>query len=122
MPRARFAFDAGSGGVLWTTSEQDWIRWGHPVDPARLPISQQLYDELTRLIDWYDTSMNWDYPPNPGPWRERECERFNESARHALGRLRIELGPDWEIVDEFQDLHEDPNLDRYLADPHGFQR
>jgi hypothetical protein len=39
-----------------------------------------------------------------------------------LNRLRDELGPQWTIVDELDDVHEDPDLDRYLADPRGFQR
>jgi hypothetical protein len=103
-------------------SEQDWQRWGQPVDPARLPISGSLRDELGRLVKWYDESLNWDYPPDPGPWRQSECECFNEVSRRALLRLRQELGPDWELVDEFQDLYEDPDLDRYLADPPGFRR
>jgi hypothetical protein len=29
-------------------------------------------------------------------------------------------GPAWQIEDEFTELHEDPDLDRYLADPTGF--
>jgi hypothetical protein len=122
MPRARFFFDGGSGAVLWMVSEQDWPQWGQPVDVTRLPISTNLRDELVRLAEWYDKSLNWDYPSDPGPWRQPECDRFNEASRRALIRMREELGPDWEIADEFWDVHEDPHLDRYLADPRGFRR
>ncbi|WKU49069.1 hypothetical protein Q3V23_36170 [Streptomyces sp. VNUA116] len=122
MPTARFFFDAGSGGVLWAVTPEDKESWGYPVELDRLPISHDLQDSLNRLIDCYDTSLNWDYPPNPGPWREAECHHFNEAVCQALGRLRAELSPAWQIHDEFIALHEDPDLDRYLADPAGFVR
>ncbi|KOG67978.1 hypothetical protein [Streptomyces varsoviensis] len=121
MPTARFFFDAGSGAVLWVPLE-DWEVWGQPVVLDRLPISHELRDELNRLIARYDTSLNWDYPPHPGPWREAECQEFNAAVRQAVGRLRVELGPEWRICDEYFELHEDPDLDRYLADPAGFVR
>ncbi|GAA5610173.1 hypothetical protein CP981_31090 [Streptomyces platensis] len=122
MPTARFFFDAGSGGVLWAVTPEDKRTWGYLVDLDRLPISPDLHDSLCRLIERYDTSLNWGYPPDPGPWREAECHNFNEAVRQALGRLRDELGPAWQIYDEFDALAEDPDLDRYLADPAGFVR
>jgi hypothetical protein len=122
VPTARFFFDAGSGRVLWAAFDADDSRLGYPVDHDRLPISQSLKDELARLIAWYDTSMNWDYPPDPGPWREPECVAFNQSVNIAVAQLRRELGPDWVISNEAEDLHEDPDLDRYLADPRTFRR
>ncbi|MFD2766482.1 hypothetical protein [Micromonospora eburnea] len=122
MPHARFFFDTGSGGVLWPTDSQDWEAWGNPVRLAALRISAALRDELTQLVEWYDASLNWDYPPDPGPWREPECRAFNAAARRALDRLRAELGDRWVIADEFDEVHEDPDLDRYLADPITFRR
>jgi hypothetical protein len=117
---ARFFFD--NGGVLWMQSLEGQERWNNPADLDLLPISQPLRDELERLIDWYDTSMNWDYPPDPGPWREPECERFNRAVHMALSRLREELGAGWNIVNGFHDMHEDPDLERYLANPRAFWR
>jgi hypothetical protein len=120
MPSARFFFDPGSGAVLWAVTSEDRDAGGHPVDLDRLPISRPLRDELDCLVARYDTSLNWDHPLDPGPWREAECRRFNEAVRQALGRLRTELGPAWQIHDEFDEVHQDPDLDRYLADPTGF--
>jgi hypothetical protein len=122
MPSASFYFDAGSGGVLWTTTLQDWDTWGHPVELDILPISRTLRKDLERLATRFDTSLNWDYPPHPGPWREAECRQFNQAVHQALDRLRTGLGPAWQIHDEFEELHEDPDLDRYLADPTRFVR
>jgi hypothetical protein len=122
VPTARFFFDAGSGTVLWVTSPEDQQGWGYAVDLRRLPISQALRDDLTSLIARYDTSLNWDYPPDPGPWREPQCVRFNHAVHQAIERLRAELGPAWHIHDAFDELHEDPDLDRYLVDRAGFTR
>ncbi|MER0443560.1 hypothetical protein ABR738_03080 [Streptomyces sp. Edi4] len=122
MPAARFFFDAGSGAVLWAATPEDAEVWGYPVELDRLPISHDLRDVLYGLIARYDTALNWDYPPDPGPWREAECHHFNEAVRQALSRLRAELGPAWQIHDEFNALHQDPDLDRYMADPAGFVR
>lgn len=98
MPGARFFFDAGSGTVLWA-GPGDRDTWGYAVDLDRLPIGPDLRAELERLIAQYDTSVNRDYPPDPGPWSEPQCRRFNAAVRRALGRLRRELGPAWEIQD-----------------------
>ncbi|MEU7783031.1 hypothetical protein [Amycolatopsis sp. NPDC049159] len=46
---------------------------------------------------------------------------LSEGLRAELDNL-AELGPGWVVEDGFTELHEDPELDRYLADPKGFQR
>lgn len=122
MPHARFFFDAGSGGVLWPTGPQDQQAVGYPVRLEALPISAALRDELAQLVEWYDASLNWGYPPDPGPWREPECLAFNTAVRRALDQMRAELGDRWVIADEFEEVHEDPDLDRYRADPVRFRR
>ena len=122
MYSARFFFDAGSGTVLWSASPEAEEIWGYAIDLAGLPVSPALRAELAALIAAYDTSVNWAYPPDPGPWREPQCRRFNRAVRQALGCLRAELGSAWDIRDEYDDLHEDPDLDRYLEDTAGFDR
>ncbi|MFE6775383.1 hypothetical protein [Streptomyces sp. NPDC057702] len=122
MPTVSFFFDAGSGGALWPTTPEDREEWGYPVELDRLPIGDATRAALGELIARYDTSLNWDYPPDPGPWREAECRHFNEAVGRVLDRLRAELGPTWRIHDAFPPLHEDPDLDRYLADPARFTR
>jgi hypothetical protein len=122
LPTARFFFDAGSGTVLWITSPGDIEKWNYAVDLRQLPISESLRDDLTNLIAQYDTSLNWDYPLDPGPWREPQCRQFNDAVHETIERLRTELGPTWQIHDAFDELHEDPDLDHYLANRAGFTR
>ena len=110
----RFFFDAGSGVVLWSE--------GYPADLELLPIDADLAGELERLTGLYDTSLNWNSPMDPGPWREAECVSFDLAVRQALTRLRDQLGAEWQVDEHLDELHEDPDLDRYLADPHNFRR
>ncbi|MEU9336622.1 hypothetical protein AB0D49_26220 [Streptomyces sp. NPDC048290] len=122
MPEARFFFDPRSGVVLWAATPEDKAVWGYAIELDRLPISDDLREVLLRLMHRFDTSLNWRNPNAPGPWREEECQDFNEAVYQVLGRLRAELGPDWLIYNEFLPLQEDPDLLRYLADPKGFFR
>ena len=103
MPTARFFFDARSGTLLWAAPEDQAV-WNYPIDLARLPISAELHDELERLLDEYDTSLDWDYPSAPTPWDEQQCRTFNAAARRAIDRLRAELGADWRIHDTFKEV------------------
>jgi hypothetical protein len=109
VPSAKLFFDAGSGTLLWTSSAEDRETWGYAVDLERLPISEALRTELLSLVAQYDTSLNWDYPPDPGPWREPRCREFNDAVHRTVGLLRAELGPAWRIADEFRELHADPD-------------
>lgn len=120
--RVRFFFDAGSRLCLWHADASTSAEFGHPPDPELLPVSAATRDMLADLCAEYDTSVNWDYPPDPGPWRQDDCDRFNARVESALRRLRDELEPEWDIVEEFEPVSPDPDLDRYLLDPKAFRR
>jgi hypothetical protein len=102
----RFFFEWG-GGCLWTGNEPAKQDFGYgPLDllePCPLALSAATLAECVRLAEWHDTSLNWDYPPEAGPWRQAECDRFNASAGQLLARIRVELGPLFEVIDD-QDL------------------
>jgi hypothetical protein len=55
---------------------------------------------LLHLCSWFDTSIDWNDPPDPSPWDAAEEERFNRDAQRLLVVLREQLGSDFEIVDE----------------------
>ncbi|WP_051366986.1 hypothetical protein [Hamadaea tsunoensis] len=96
MIEARFFFDAGSGCLLWGEDG--------PWETGDLPVSEDLRRAVDTLVARFDTSLNWDYPPDPGPWSRAECARFNADARALLERLRVELGPEWMVEDRFKPL------------------
>jgi hypothetical protein len=35
------------------------------------------------------TLLNWDYSPDPGPWREPQCLRFNHAVHNACLRAFV---------------------------------
>ncbi|WP_330456551.1 hypothetical protein OIB37_06385 [Streptomyces sp. NBC_00820] len=94
----RFFFEAGVDTPLWP---QDMgSPYGHPCVLERLPISPAVMAELARLSEWYQGSIDWDYPPNPSPWSDEELRLFKEQAHAALEELRRELGEGWVVWDE----------------------
>lgn len=120
----RWFFEWG-GGCLWPGDDAARAALGlGPYDteePCPLPLSEAVRAECARLGEWHDRSLNWAYPPDPGPWRQDECDRFNAAAEALLRCLRHELEPRWMVVDRQPRLYEDPDLDEYLRDPAGFR-
>ena len=55
---------------------------------------------LNELSQWHDTSLNWDYPPDPGPWGADDYARFDGSAATLLKSIQQELGEEFEVVYE----------------------
>ncbi len=120
--RLRFFFDWRAGSALWSGDDAASERYGCCVSPADLGLSSALQQEIARLAAWHDQALNWACPTDPGPWRQEECDRFNRAALALLEAIRTELGDRVVVVNEHDELHEDPDLHRYLADPRGFRR
>jgi hypothetical protein len=93
----RLMFEWG-GGSLWCGN--DAARERFDVGPVEdiLPICERTRNTLIELSALHDTSLNWEYPPDPGPWTKEEDEIFEEKARELLSALREELGPEYEVV------------------------
>lgn len=94
----RFFFEAGVDTPL--SPEDMDSPYGYPCDLARLPISAETRAELARLSKRYQSSIDWDYPPNPSPWSDEELRLFKQQALAALEVLRRELGAGWIVRDE----------------------
>ncbi|MFQ6197078.1 hypothetical protein [Streptomyces sp. NPDC000405] len=94
----RFFFEAGVPHTpLWPPDVDS--PYGYPCELERLPISTATQDELTRLCEWYQSSLDWEYPPDPSPWPEEQWTLFRQQADAALDTLRSELGDDWTVED-----------------------
>lgn len=119
----RYFFDWGSGGsCLWPENAAARERFGYGADIEAFPLTEQTKEQADKLGKWHDTALNWDYPPDPGPWRQAECDRFNRAVREFFQTIQTELGPDFELVYHMKDEQEDPDLDEYLKDPRNFKR
>ncbi|GHO84838.1 hypothetical protein [Dictyobacter formicarum] len=110
------------GECFWSANDEARGRFGYAIFPEMLPLSEQTIERTNELMAWHDQALNWDYPPDPGPWRQEECERFNYAARELLNAVRQELGSNFEVIDDFVEEKEDPELDAYSQDPKGFVR
>jgi hypothetical protein len=97
--RVRLMFEWG-GGCLWCGNDTARERFGVGNIEDSLPLSSQTRQRLKELSAWHDQSLNWDYPPDPGPWTAEESERFEAAAREVLERIRCELGDEFEVVYE----------------------
>ncbi len=118
----RFFFEWGnSGECLWPDNLAARERFGFAPSIEDFPVSEELKANVHRVGEWYQTNLNWDYPPDPGPWRQDECDRFNRAVQELFGDLVRELGPDYELEYRQTVLTEDTDLDEYLKDPAHFK-
>ena len=108
----RVFFDAGAGICLWAGNEAARTKYhDYPIPQSRLPISEGLQSQIENLIERYDTSIDWDYPPNSTPWTEEQCRDFNEATQVMIAQLAEELSRDHEILNEFTPITETAEQD-----------
>lgn len=88
------------GGTLWCGNDAALERFDVGPVEDRLPISEKTRQRLNELSALHDTALNWEYPPDPGPWTKEEDERFDANANELLSAIREELGPEYEVVYE----------------------
>lgn len=96
----RYSFDPGAGVCLWAANDAARERFDYPVDAQDLPLPENTRRRVWYICAWFDTCIDWDYPPLPSPWSREERERFNAEAQGLLTLLREQLGPEFEVIDE----------------------
>ena len=79
-------------------------------------------NRLEALCGWYQGSLHWDYPPDPGPWRRAECDRFDAAAPALFQAITAALADDYGVINSQRPVSEDADLAAYLKDPKGFRR
>lgn len=89
------------GGIcLWAVNEQAKQEFGYAIESRDLPMSKALVEELNSLEKEYDTSLNWDYPPDPSPWTTEQRNDFKYRANLAYQKLVSELENEFEIINK----------------------
>ena len=107
--RIRFFYDWGLDTPFWCGKDAALEKFDvGPIDPELLGLTPATTRPLQDLGSWHDTALNWDYPPDPGPWRQDECERFRTTLECILEKVPGELGADYELVDEPSDTTKTP--------------
>lgn len=97
--KLRYLFDPGSGTCLWSENELAIDKFGYAVELASLELSSALKSQAEELIVRFDTSIDWNDPPNPSPWSDMERERFEFDSARLLQSLQECLGDAFEIRD-----------------------
>ncbi len=108
------------GESLWAGDEATRARFGYPIDPERLPLTEETKAKAIKLGRWHDTRLNWSIPTAPFLWKQEECERFNQEYREFLEAFISELDDDFEIIDAQEVIQEDPDLAGWLEDPDAY--
>lgn len=76
-----------------------WPLWDERcdnIDPANLPISEQLKADLTRWALRLDAGLNWD-DPAATVWPDMFRTAFDDEGDRLAQRLQAELGGGWTI-------------------------
>ncbi len=97
----RYQFDPGSGVCLWAENSEAKEHFGYPIEHWELPLSENTKRYLQHLIAWFDTSIDWSYPPDSDDyWTEEELTSFKAASAKGLLLLRQELPNErYEFVD-----------------------
>ncbi|MCD5976739.1 hypothetical protein [Pseudomonas quasicaspiana] len=95
----RLMFEWG-GGALWCGNEAALSRFSVGSIEETLPLSTATLERRAEMTLWHDKALNWDYPPDPGPWGAAEYAEFDDAANALLAVIREELGPSFDVVYE----------------------
>jgi len=103
--RLRFFFDLGAGVCFWSNNDDAYERFGdYPVFLEDLPLTTQTRAAGNALIERFDTSLDWEYPPNPSPWTQEEKRSFHHKALAWFDLVGEELGNEYDLVNRLRVL------------------
>ena len=94
----RHFYDPGAGVCLWAANDAARERFGYQVELTELPITPELRDEGQRLMALYDTSLDWDYPPDPSPWSDEQWGQFFDENWAFVRELQRQLGSEYQLL------------------------
>jgi hypothetical protein len=85
------------GGSLWCLNDAASKRFDVGPVEDRVGLTPQIKGRLHQLTEWHDTALNWEYPPDPGPWTKQEYDAFDVAALNVLGEIKSCLGPEFRV-------------------------
>ena len=95
--KVRLMFEWG-GGTLWSGNDYTRGKYGFGNIENALPISKNLVQRLGEMQVWHDTALNWEYPPDPGPWSPEQYDEFEKAVIDIMQDIKQELGQSFEVV------------------------
>ncbi len=94
--KLKFWFEHG-GICIWAANNKAEQQYNLAIENDALPISQELITLLNSLEDEYAGCLDWEYPPDPSPWNEKQKQDFKSRAEKAYHILLNELGSDYTV-------------------------
>lgn len=91
---------AWGGGALWCGNEAALAQFSVGSIEEKLPLNAITLERLGGMTRWHDTDLNWDYPPDPGPWEAAEYTEFDDAAEALIAAIQKELGAGFGVVYE----------------------
>lgn len=85
------------GGTIWCEDDVTREKYGVGAIEEKLFLSKEIVEKLENLTKLHDTALNWEYPPDPGPWSKEQYQSFEGKALKILEELKHELGGKYEI-------------------------
>ena len=96
------------GGCLWCLNEAARQKFDVGPVETKVGLTTAIRNQMQKLTEWHDSALNWDYPPDPGPWQRAEYEAFDIAALETLQEVEMCLGPKYRIFYDKLGYFEEP--------------
>ncbi len=70
-----------------------------PIPPEKI-LPPELVTRAKAIAAWYQTALDWEYPPDPWKWDQEECDRFRVAVRALFAEMQKAVGEDYMLVYE----------------------
>ena len=88
---------------MWSKNEKAREKFGSPVNPKKLPLSQECIKRIEELNKWYSTYLDWNNPSSGCTWSTSEKIGFLENADKLYNVIVSELGDEYLVVNDVAD-------------------
>ena len=88
---------------MWSKNEKAREKFGSPVNPKKLPLSQECIKRIDELNKWYSTYLDWNNPSSGSTWSTSEKIGFLENADKLYNVIVSELGDEYLVVNDVAD-------------------
>ena len=85
------------GGCLWGLNKAVFEQYDVGPVEDRVGLTQEILEQLEKLSEWHNSALNWEYPPDPGPWQKEEYDAFDIAALSILQEIKVCLGPKFRV-------------------------
>ena len=119
-PRIRFFPEHVGSDVLWGNDTETTEAYGYPINSTKINLSATAIEKSRIVSNMFSDSLNPLYQSFPSFWRENLCVVYNAMIVELYLLICHELGDTFEILNCFEEMHQDPKLMPFTNDPIGY--